>query len=457
MGQPIPRLRTKYTTQDKLVVPAGSWYRKEPGGWKLTQTLNVTLDSKYSSFMVCKDQKNPGPPYIKGGPFTSIQSKIQPFPVMGHGTYHSKFAENFGDGTFFRRYSGGFTNPSFGGFDFTISQLQNPAFYLGGDIVLPVDPFYPLVDNALRPRLSKADGAVFLIELKDMPRMLLKTASDFKSIYVGLVRNKKIDLSDPHMPKEIADSFLNHQFGWAPFVRDMEKLVDAFQQSSEFILDITRRNNRWDHRSRVLQEDEIDGETVLSKSASWKVQPNNSPQMMSVVDTTSADPFSAEYLIQDVVRVWATGDYRFYRPEFDSTREDFVGLISQIKRRLVLYGLEINPYVLWKVTPWSWLVDWFSNVGPFIASYVSASSDQVISKNLYLMHRRRRRIVLRQNIRFWDGLRSFDFPREIVVKQRAVAETPFGFGPTWNALTPRQWAILASLAVSRRKWDAGSV
>jgi hypothetical protein len=378
-----------------------------------------------------------------------------PFPVMGLGSFDSPLPFNNGDGSFLRRYVGGFSNPQFIGVDFTDAELRNPSFLMGGSVVLPVDPFYPKVDNALRPRLSRADGAVFLIEMKDMPRMLHKTAADFKNVYLSLKRPGD-DLLSPKMPKELADSFLNHQFGWAPFIRDIQKLINAFEYSNEFMLDITSRNSRWDHRSRVLQEDDIDGETTVLKGNGMKVSPSASPLLNCTVDTSQADAYNFEYLIQDVNRVWCTGDYKFYRPEFDSTRKDYATLSSRIKRNLVLYGLEMNPYVLWKVTPWSWLADWFFDIGPFIESFVAASSDQVVSKNLYLMHQRRRRIVLRQNIRFFSGLRSFDFPREIVVKQRAVAETPFGFGPTWSALSPRQWAILAALGASRRRPLSGS-
>lgn len=459
MGEPKTRQRVSYTTNGRQTIELGKMYARSPAPnqpWFVTGTTTFTPTFPYSELKVTKDQTNPGPPYTSGGPFTSVKSSLWPSPVMGHGVYDSAGTFNTGTGPFFRRYVGGFGNPNFDGIDFTTAEYLNPTFLNGGSIVLPVDPWYPKVDDALRPRLSKADGAIFLIEMKDAPRMLQKTAGDFKRLFLSLTGNKKIDLLNPRMPKEVADSFLNHQFGWAPFISDLQKLLTAFEQSDAFIQDITGRNGRWDHRSRVLQEDEVDGESSLLKGDGMKVVPSASPLFLSLVDTSTAGFVSFEYLIQDVVRVWCSGDYKFYRPEFDQAKENFAGIATRIKRQLVLYGLEINPYVLWKVTPWSWLIDWFFNVGPFIQSFVAASSDQVVSKNLYLMHRRRRRIVLRQNIRFFSGLRSFDFPREIVVKRRAVAETPFGFGPTWSSLTPRQWAILGALGASRRKPLSGS-
>jgi hypothetical protein len=39
------------------------------------------------------------------------------------------------------------------------------------------------------------------------------------------------------------------------------------------------------------------------------------------------------------------------------------------KAARIVYGLELSPSNVWEAIPWSWLVDWFSNVGDYMALY----------------------------------------------------------------------------------------
>lgn len=456
MSQTSVRRRTQYELAPSIksgTIKTGEWFRFISGAWKKHVDQIVSTSVQYSSVRVTLDQKNPGPPYLTGGPFTSVHSSILPVPVVGHGTWESNGTVNVGDGAFLRRYVGGFTEPDFGGWDFTSGQLKDFNFLLGSTIVLPLDSYYPQVKDRLRPKIRKADLAQFLIELKDAPRMLSKTAYDFKTIWLGLRRTAhRRNLKLPYMDDKIlADSFLNHQFGWAPFIRDVQNMVDTYLNSKAYLDELTSRNGVWEHRSGILKKEDIDNEQVLVNSTAILVQPGSSPLFQSLLNTVDPGAFRAEILLRDSIKVWASGEWTFYRPEFDVDRQDYSSTIAEIKRYLTLYGVRIDPYILWKVMPWSWLVDWFFTVGPFINGLTAELFDNVASKNLFLMHSRRRRIVVRQTFNFWKGRRTFEFARTINVKQRNRAVTPFGFGLKWQDLSATQLSILAALGITRKQ------
>jgi hypothetical protein len=449
------RRRVRYVPNSPLKAgkfKIGEWFKLVGNTWIKFADQNVTPANTYRSVEVTLDQLNPGPPYKSGGAFLNVKSEILPVPIQGSGTFDSRDTFNNGDGAFRRRYVGGFSEPDFGGWDFTSTQLKDIGFLTGTSIVLPTDPYNSQVSTRLKPKLSQANLAQFLIELKDMPHMLSKTAGDFKALWLGLNPISNRRSLQPYMSSsEAAGTFLNHQFGWAPFLRDVEQLIDATLRSREAMLDLERRNSTWEHRSGVIKPEDVDNEITLATGFGNLVQPVASPLFQALLDTTKPWTIRNSILIRDSIKVWASGEWKFYRPEFDTLRQDFASDLMLIKRYITLYGARIDPYVLWKVMPWSWLVDWFATVGPFLDSLVASQLDGVVSRNLFLMHGRRRRIILRQEFNFWSGPRMVEFIRTIRVKQRKVAETPFGLGLKWENLSPMQWSILGAVGLTRKQ------
>jgi hypothetical protein len=128
--------------------------------------------------------------------------------------------------------------------------------------------------------------------------------------------------------------------------------------------------------------------------------------------------------------------------------------------------------------PWSWLIDWFSSVGSIVSNLSTNAVDNEALTNSYAMKTVEVRddVIVRTS---WEGLdyqaTSVDHNNDQTIsddefhdwylsvppgsdtlsyslikvnKLRAYA-TPFGFGFDMSALSLRQLAILAALAISR--------
>lgn len=101
----------------------------------------------------------------------------------------------------------------------------------------------------------------------------------------------------------------------------------------------------------------------------------------------------------------------------------------------------------WELTPWSWLIDWFSDVSDIIAG-----ANNTIGLNwssvCYM-----RRITSRFDYVLTSALPSgyviSDVPHEAIVrKERYVVSPAIAVSPTFlPIITDRQWSILGSLAV----------
>lgn len=417
--------------------------------WVTYSNTNGVLSSPsapYSTFEWIKDEKHPGPPFVAGGPLLCVKSNIDDNVVGGTGVYTSgsdTFSTSQGVGI--TRYKGGFTNPRFSGDEFE-SLYANPSLLTSNPtVVLPLESFYPSVSK-MKPRISEADLAVFIGELRDLPGMVRDASEKFHFLWRGS--------GNPHpsrgrmMPATRASKeFLGVQFGWLPFINDLQKLHSVTMNVAELLKSLVQRNQKWDKRVRVFFDDST--EEKLSSGTGYRVTPSGS----DVDNLTFIDGGSrrAYWTVQKITqrKVWASGQYRFYRPEFDPMLSEFDSDWNYIQQLLTLYGARINPSVVWRLTPWSWLVDWFVNVGSIIEQMTLAANDSVVSKELYLMHRREIKFLLTQVINFKDGTRTFQFERSMSVKQRDHAVTPFGFGLQPNGLSGMQYAILAALGISR--------
>jgi hypothetical protein len=122
----------------------------------------------------------------------------------------------------------------------------------------------------------------------------------------------------------------------------------------------------------------------------------------------------------------------------------------------------VTPEVVWNLLPWSWLIDWFTNIGDIVSNASSNAVDNLTADYAYVM--RTQETVT--NYEGWSVVNgtgtpasstyipaghysSYGFNRSIT-KSRFAA-SPFGFGTTFNGLSSYQLGIVAALGISR--WD----
>lgn len=411
--------------------PTGNWHPAEV----FPQFFNYQAPFIDAEFTADQDGHQ-GPPFYVGGPFQHLKVEYSvPFEgVHGKGTYVRN--DNL------QRYVGGFAPPVdswFGGLG-----VSSPAQFL-----IPNSPFMPdpssygaSAFNKCKPKIEKASAFVALREAKDIPRMLRTTSKFFHQTWKAL--GGSVD-SRTMTPKNIGDHFLNHQFGWVPFVSDLRKFNDTFQNSARYLSQLTDRNGKWT-RSKV---------TVLSTDNTTKLNSGLGQILDPIIGTHWSHYFISEpswELTEQVIdHISAVGSFSFYRPEFDSKLTEYNSAWSRIMRQLDIYGLRISPSNIWRSTPWTWAADWVTDAGAYIDFYNDMLVDSVVCKYFYLMQHR---IVIRRLIQvlpFRSGNTvSLSFSRKIETKRRMEGSSPFDFSLSWKDLTPRQLAIAAALFLTRK-------
>lgn len=417
---------------------------------RLIQTVDhYSASSSWSGlFEKCWDQTNPGPPFMTGGPLTSVKTSLPHHVIKGVGVYESPINSDpvdQGFGTGHHRYTGGWGDPDFFGDNWNESKYSTLGYDQSDpNIFKPLGLLAAGAYAKLRPKIEHAGMGVALAEARDIPRMMKGTAKQFSDIWNAMGGRSSGGIMQP---KRLSNDFLNIQFGWIPFLNDMRQFYDVYQNSKKYIARLRRDNNQWVKRYR--NDKIIESETYISFEPGNRVNPGPGFQLGAAL--YSNNPQS--HLIQRTsTQVWYEGRFKYYRSEFDESRPGSDSLFGDIQRQMTLYGARISPSNIYKATPWTWLIDWFTNVGDVVDRASDAGMDGVVSKYMYLMHHDVREIILRQFLHMkYGGTLTMDFSRKADIKRRVSADTPYGFGLTWETLSPRQLAILGALGISRRQ------
>jgi len=408
---------------------------------KLNSSSNQFLTGSPSGSLTGErvwDCINPGPPYRIGGPFYKIGIDIPSSQMWDLGTVSNLGKPGITPGNH-QTYTGKFYPGDNWGADSTSAYFVNTVPTLSG--------YDTLAWEKLKPHVSQASLMQSLVELRDLPRQLETSANllynSWRSFGGGYAKTIV-------QPQNIADNFLNHEFGWVPFLSDLQKLYSLSTQLESYISQTARDNNTWIRKRATLESSDTD--ELLAKTFTPDIDPwgENLQQMCEsrTVDGISCKGFS-EVRRRTRKRVWATGEFKYYRPEFDDNLLSFSGQFQNINRLITIYGLRINPTVIWKLTPWSWAIDWFTHVGDFIEHHDEFINDGIISRNLFIMRSEEKFTTKTSVAFFYSGTRSWMWQRKFSTKQRKVADSPYGFDRPWSSLTPRQWAILAAAGMSR--------
>lgn len=441
------RLRKRYIPNPKKLGmhPVGDVYIYVNGNWQphpWGSTMSAYNDTPWAKLESCMDEIHAGPPYASGGPFSKISITHPPFKVIGRGSYDSQGSLwPTGVGNYPVKYVGGFTSPQFVGDPIPNSIYANLDVLLDHTYLCPsLQPWAAQAWSSTAPSLEKAGLGVALGESRDLPRMMGSTAAAFGEIYEGL--GGKVTKSWK-MPPKIADDFLNVQFGWIPFVRDLQKLDKTFDEMHQHNSRITRENGKWIHRKRVLSA----GEPIYTRidgGIGQRCEPLGG--FFSAGNLFSGQP-TWECGMTTSFYVSTSGLFKYYRPEFDANRVDYTSLASTGLRHATILGARVNPSNIYKLIPWSWLVDWFTGFGNVVDRANDWGIDSIVAKYLYLMHFMTRKVTLTQVLPFKSGSVVLQWHRLVEVKRREEAGSNYGFGPP-SGLTARQLAIIAALGLS---------
>jgi hypothetical protein len=237
--------------------------------------------------------------------------------------------------------------------------------------------------------------------------------------------------------------YLNIEFGWKPLVNEIVNVAITIDQSERLINQYLRDAGRQVRRRYEFPPYQVQS-TIVD-------QPNCSPYLAS----SGGGLYWSHQMNQGRVilhrsvekRCWFSGAFVYYLPTDSASGRAKDGREGALQR---LLGFDLTPDTLWNAAPWSWAVDWMSNLGDVISNLQSWQRDGMAMRYGYVMEH-----VLHTHTYSFAGHTGFRSGYRPPVVQ-FVAETkrrckasPFAFGQKYGQFTDRQWAIVAALGLSK--------
>lgn len=241
--------------------------------------------------------------------------------------------------------------------------------------------------------------------------------------------------------KKASDEYLGLEFGIKPFISDVRKTVNALRDSSRILERYARDSGKLIRKTYEFPLEESTSSTKTSTVYPWNT--NSSSYDKSFTRTS---------VTKTTRRVWFSGafTYRALTPE----RNDVLGSIERKYREVNhLLGLRVTPDVAWNLMPWSWLVDWKTNVGDVLHNISMFQTDGLVMVRGYVMVElvtTKTTVCTGGSFRNWNSIDVPNHPVVITTSEKfRRAANPFGFGITPGSLSSRQWSILAALGLSK--------
>jgi hypothetical protein len=232
-----------------------------------------------------------------------------------------------------------------------------------------------------------------------------------------------LKIAGDNLIKKIASGNLNYQFGWKPLLSDLSGLMNL--QSSV--------DKRATHLSRLYAKGGMKVKTEKAR--------NTLDQSGWTTVAFPGDGSTAQAQYSGFAERWQTSSWV---PSYDP--REGIPPINEIRQRAFrsVLGLTIDLSTIWNALPWSWLIDWFSDVGDFLA--VKRNICGFVPGPVWQMYH----FEYNTKYRYVNGTVSKSLPSYTRIRKERTAGSATSVTASLPLLTNRQLGILASLAVTRR-------
>jgi len=254
--------------------------------------------------------------------------------------------------------------------------------------------------------------------------------------------------SQAHKLHSVGDEYLNSEFGWKPLVSDIRDASYAAANSARLMKSYEENSGKTVRRSYEFPVEETVDAIDLGPSDGYTVYTNS--WSGSYIDSTRSQPHLLK-VTKFRRRTWFKGSFTYYLPVEYKSRKKLARIAAQAEH---LYGIELTPYTLWELSPWTWAVDWFSNTGDVLNNLTSWSADGLVLNYGYLMEHIVSEVTyaLDRPSRYkllGGGYAPCSPVTAYYESKQRIRATPFGFEIDWKALSPRQLAITVGLGLTR--------
>lgn len=266
--------------------------------------------------------------------------------------------------------------------------------------------------------------------------------------------------------RAIGSGYLSWQFALVPFFGDLQQAAQAILDSGPILRQFLLESNKIQHRSRkrILTQDalSVSGSNVGNNANNGQnEQPSSSSTPYGTINYSfrkacGYNAIRSTYKTTLTVTEWIKSFAKFEYFAFDP--DGFLERITSYEQKARhLLGLSLTPDVVWELTPWSWMVDWFFDIGGFLSYQVSVESDSLVCRQSGSVYERTYDLVMHplvyasnsQQVSFLSKTPTAWNPMLTVRHQRRLPGSPYDMGIDWSGFSTQRWFILGALGMTK--------
>lgn len=210
----------------------------------------------------------------------------------------------------------------------------NASYVVTGTPSRPNPVMAAEVLSSTNPSKPRVNTWLSLVELRDFPKLFHNHWNDLIEGGVG-------------------NAYLSYQFGAAPIIGDLKRMFVDFPTA------VKRRMN-------VLKNLQEKGFTC--RKVQLDSQSGSNPPLFVGLDNRGENRFSiyGYETTQWSQRTWGYANWYLDEHRSIYTDAELLGIAEKVLRGT--YGSPASLSNLWELLPWSWLFDWFGNVGDILSA-----------------------------------------------------------------------------------------
>lgn len=334
------------------------------------------------------------------------------------------------------------------GLSVTVSDFNPNGTYLHYDgailpfAVTPTSPSFPNPNSSSGSQLD-ALGATAIARCKPTNSVANASTALGELLKDGLPKLIGVQTwkARNQAARNAGHEFLNAEFGWNPLVSDVRSFGQAVRNAGTVINQFKRDAGRIVRRRYTFPMYHSVTENINTDLGNHVINPVNS----NFASQLTAGPLVTTTTVER--RQWFSGAFTYGIPKGNSA-------LSKLERNYLLagklLGTTLTPDTLWNLAPWSWAVDWFSNMGDVISNMSDWAVYGLVMRYGYVMEHTITTVTYTRltDLSKKDVQRGSSISFVTETKQRKGAH-PFGFGISWDGLAPVQYAILGALGLTR--------
>lgn len=269
----------------------------------------------------------------------------------------------------------------------------------------------------------------------------------------------------PRSARDVGGGYLNMVFGLNPTGKDIAAIANAALASHPIVDRFVQYERRQLRRRRTRSLSSVNFTTVLTPdgagsssttlygpgSSIWGSVTNWAPAFGRDVNFDNTRPWlvTANVRATGEIRQFATYEYFIPRPTGLMGRMD----LYRQKAEQVL-GSGLSPAAVYELTPWTWMLDWFLDIGGLIRYQQSVAANSVVASRSGWVYENSATFEASMSpassIRYFADAKLGSPPYIIGTAKTQIrrAGGPYGISQPWS-LSGGQAAIVTALAMSR--------